>query len=163
MNFLTTRACAALFLCALLSAAVVSSTGCKPAITAHDAPSKGAAAEGVDDGEVGPEGPASIDDGGITAIPRDAALAKRGEGLFAAKACTACHKTDDTKLIGPGLAGVTERRTPQWLARMIMHPEQMLERDPVAKQLLKEYGTPMTNMQLTPDETRALIAFLAEH
>jgi len=163
MNFPMTRACVTLFFCALLSASLLCATGCKPAITAHDAPSKGAAAEAVDDGEVGPDGPASIDNGGITEVPRDPALAQQGKGLFAAKGCAACHTTDTSKLIGPGLAGSTERRTPQWLARMIMHPEQMLERDPIAKELLREYGTPMTNMNLSPEETKAVIAFLAEY
>ena len=163
MNLLPTQARVTLYFCTLLSASVFFATGCKPAITAHDAPSKGAAAEVIDDGKVGPEGPASIDNGGITTIPRDTELAKLGQGLFAAKACAACHKTDATRLIGPGLAGVTERRNPQWLARMIMHPEQMLERDPLAKQLLREYGTPMTNMNLTPEEAKAVMAFLAEY
>lgn len=110
--------------------------------------------------EVGPRGPSSIDNGGITEIPSDPELAEKGKQLFSDNGCQACHKADQ-KLVGPALAGVTERREPEWLARMILHPEKMLEKDPIAKSLLAEHMTPMPNQNITPDEAKAIIAYLA--
>ncbi len=116
--------------------------------------------EGGDDGEVGPEGPSSIDHGGITSIPDDEQLAEKGETLFNEKGCAACHKMDKD-VTGPALGGVTERREPEWIARMIMHPDKMVQKDPQAKELLAEFSTPMANQGVKPDEAKALIAYFA--
>ena len=105
-------------------------------------------------------GVAAIDHGGITSIPTDDALAKQGKKVFKTKGCPACHKMDK-KLVGPALGGVTERRDPKWIARMIMHPEKMLDHDETAKSLLAKHMTPMPNQNVKPDEAKALIAYLA--
>ncbi|MGA9269653.1 MAG: c-type cytochrome, partial [Lutimonas sp.] len=74
----------------------------------------------------------------------DADLAAAGETEFKAK-CTACHKISK-RHIGPGLKGVTERRSPEWIMNMILNPEEMVQKDPIAKKLLVEYnGAPMAN------------------
>lgn len=105
-------------------------------------------------------GPAhGIDDGGITEVPTDPVLVAEGKELFAAKTCTACHKMDQ-KIVGPPLRGVTERREASWLAQMIMHPDEMVKKDPEAKKLFEEYGSPMTDVGVTPEETKAIIAYL---
>ena len=119
----------------------------------------GQAEPGAAPDQVGPKGPPSIDNAGITEIPDDPALVPEGEALFAAKGCTACHQAD-TKVVGPPLGGVTERREPEWIARMILHPDQMLQKDPTAKELLAEHMTPMPNQGVTPEEARALMAYL---
>ncbi len=158
-----------LLLAGVVSAATLASTGCNKAdgksqptasapASADDSPTP--TADKPDDGKVGPMGPTSIDNGGITAIPHDATLAAKGKALFDSKGCGGCHKMD-TKLVGPPLAGVTERRKPQWLARWIMHPDKMLQKDPTAEQLLQKYLTPMSNLNVTPDEAKALLAYLA--
>lgn len=105
-------------------------------------------------------GPAELDDGGIDAIPHDAAMAAEGERLFEVKTCGECHDMNRRRR-GPPLGGVTERRTPQWLARMIMHPERMVRIDPVAKAQLSEYMCMMPDLDVTPEETLALLAYLA--
>ncbi|MFP4596788.1 MAG: c-type cytochrome [Persicimonas sp.] len=106
------------------------------------------------------DGPATdIDNGGITEVPSDPELVSEGKELFAAKTCTACHQMDK-KMVGPPLRGVTERREAAWLAQMIMHPDEMLEEDPEAKKLLEEYGSPMTDVGVTAEEAKALIAYL---
>ena len=109
--------------------------------------------------EVGPAGPDSIPHGGITSVPDDPQLVSEGERVFKEKGCPACHKMHERQ-IGPALAGVTERREPEWIARMIQHPDQMLREDPTAQELLQEYGSRMTNQQVTPEETRAIMAYL---
>lgn len=92
--------------------------------------------------------------------PIDSALADQGATLFAAKGCNACHRVGGGRLTGPDLQGVIARRTPEWIVAMITRPDSMLKTDPTARQLLMEYGTPMTNMGVTADEARALIEYL---
>lgn len=104
-------------------------------------------------------GTEEIDHGGITSIPDDPDLIEKGEKLFGKKGCKACHKIEE-KLTGPALAGVAERREPEWIARMILHPEKMLEVDPTARELLGEFNTPMPNQNVTPEEAKALMAYL---
>jgi mono/diheme cytochrome c family protein len=110
---------------------------------------------------VGPDGPASI------VVPADLAAtvaagdAAKGEALFASKGCVACHKVDATRLVGPGLAGVMQRRSQTWTARMILKPEQMVKDDPEAKKLFATYMTPMANQSVDPvAELPHLLAFL---
>lgn len=93
---------------------------------------------------VGPDGPASIKVDALT-VSTAAADIEKGKGVFTAKGCPACHKTDDTKLVGPGLKGVTARRTTTWIQKMVLNPDVMVKEDPVAKQLLATHFTPMPN------------------
>ncbi|MFU8804596.1 MAG: c-type cytochrome [Bradymonadaceae bacterium] len=112
-------------------------------------------APSADDGK----GPASIDHGGITSVSTDAEFVNKGEALYLAKGCSACHQMDQ-RVVGPPLRGVTKKRAPEWLARMLLNPEQMVKEDPIAKQLLDEYKTPMPGANLTPDEAKAIIAYI---
>jgi hypothetical protein len=91
---------------------------------------------------VGPDGPASIKIEPIALSTTGADLAK-GKDIFTARGCPACHKPDATKLVGPGLQGVTARRSVPWIQRMILSPDVMVKDDPVAKQLLGIHFTPM--------------------
>jgi mono/diheme cytochrome c family protein len=100
-----------------------------------------------------------IDHGGITEVSTDAALIKKGEGLFTSKTCNACHAMDK-KMVGPPLAGITDKREAAWLAQMIMHPDEMIKKDPVAKKLFEEYGTPMATPPVSAEEAKAIIAYL---
>ncbi|MCG8372420.1 MAG: cytochrome c [Balneolales bacterium] len=88
----------------------------------------------------------------------DEELAQRGGEIFLNK-CSACHKTDK-RFIGPNPTGILERRTPAWVMNMILNPEEMVQKDPVARQLLIEYnGAPMANQNLTEEEARAVLEY----
>jgi mono/diheme cytochrome c family protein len=87
----------------------------------------------------------------------DADLAAKGEELYKSK-CTACHKIEK-RLVGPALKGVTERRSPEWIMNMMLNPENMVNEDPIAKQLLAEYSAPMSNQSLTEEEARAILEY----
>ncbi|MNZ88187.1 Cytochrome c2 iso-2 [compost metagenome] len=89
-------------------------------------------------------------------------MATKGKSVFEAK-CSACHKTDDQKIVGPGLKGVTERRTPEWIMNMITNPEEMTKKDPVAKALLEEHLTQMTFQNVTDDEARDILEYLRQN
>lgn len=93
----------------------------------------------------------------ITLGDIDDAMVSEGEAIFKAK-CTACHKISK-RFVGPGLKGVTERRTPEWIMNMILDPELMVTENENAKQLLVEYSAPMANQSLTEDEARAILEY----
>jgi cytochrome c551/c552 len=73
------------------------------------------------------------------------------------KMCMACHRPDK-KFIGPAPTGILARRTPEWIMNMILNPVEMVQKDPLAKDLLMEFnGSPMANQNLTEDEARAVL------
>ncbi|HET9449246.1 MAG TPA: cytochrome c [Aggregicoccus sp.] len=85
---------------------------------------------------------------------------KKGEEIFAAKGCVACHRMD-TRLVGPPLKGVTKRRSQEWLEKMILRPDIMAREDEVARKLLTEYLTPMPNQNVDPKtELPLILAYL---
>ena len=63
-------------------------------------------------------------------------MAARGEEKFNA-ICVACHMAEQ-RMIGPAMAGVFERRSPEWVMNMILNPDGMLKEEPIAKALLKD-------------------------
>lgn len=90
----------------------------------------------------------------------DQEMAAHGQEIFEAK-CSACHKLDQ-RYVGPALAGVTERRDPAWIMNMIMNPEEMTKKDPVAKKLLAEYMTQMVYQDVSREETRAMLEYFRQ-
>ena len=85
-------------------------------------------------------------------------LVETGAVAFKQK-CTACHMAN-RKLIGPAMKGIYERRNPAWVMNMILNPTEMLQKDPTAISLLKEYNNVMMlNQNLTKDETRAIAEY----
>jgi mono/diheme cytochrome c family protein len=87
----------------------------------------------------------------------DEEMAAVGKEVFKAE-CSACHKMSK-RFVGPGLAGITEKRTPEWIMNMILNPEEMVEKNPIAKQLLAEYLSPMANQNLTEEEARQILEY----
>jgi len=94
--------------------------------------------------------------------PIDPAMADKGQVVFAAK-CAACHKITDQKVVGPGLLGVTKRRTPEWIMNQITNPAEMEQKDPVGKALLEKHLTQMTFQNVTDDETRQILEYLRKN
>jgi mono/diheme cytochrome c family protein len=92
--------------------------------------------------------------------PIDTELAASGENLFNVKGCVACHTIGKGRLTGPDLQGVTERRTFEWMYRMISNPDSMTRNDPIGMELMAEFMTPMPSLDIQPDEVRALFEFL---
>jgi cytochrome c oxidase cbb3-type subunit 3 len=108
-------------------------------------------------------GSSSMSDKGVGPITElvlgeiDQSLVTTGKNLFVTK-CSACHKIDK-RFVGPGLRGVTERRSPEWIMNMILDPDKMVKENPAAKQLLAEYLSPMANQSLTETEARAILEY----
>ncbi|MBJ6366697.1 c-type cytochrome [Snuella sedimenti] len=88
----------------------------------------------------------------------DETMATHGAEVFK-KMCTACHRPDK-KFIGPSPKGVLERRSPEWVMNMILNPEEMVQKDPLAKALLIEFnGSPMANQSLSQEDARAVLEY----
>ena len=88
----------------------------------------------------------------------DPAMADAGKAVFETK-CSACHKMGE-KYVGPALGEVTTRRSPAFIMNMILNPQEMVERHPVAKQLLAEHMSFMPNQGVTQDEARQVVEYL---
>lgn len=89
-------------------------------------------------------------------------MAEKGKAVFSAK-CSACHQVTDQKVVGPGLKGVTKRRTPEWIMNQITNPVEMEQKDPVGKALLAKYLTQMTFQNVSDDETRQILEYLRKN
>jgi mono/diheme cytochrome c family protein len=92
----------------------------------------------------------------------DPEKANLGKAIFTTK-CTTCHKLNDIKFVGPGLLGVTTRRTPEWILNMITNPAEMIKSDPVAKKLFEETLTPMAFQNVSDDEARNILEYLRQN
>ncbi len=91
----------------------------------------------------------------------DTAAAKRGESLFQGRGCVGCHSIGKGKRAGPDLAGVTQRRSRDWLRRWMGNPTPMFDTDSTAKALLAQYNnTKMPNLRLNEDEIEALLQYI---
>lgn len=82
-----------------------------------------------------------------------------GKLAFESK-CLACHSVGEGRKLGPDVAGVTKRRSKEWLARWLKEPEKMLQTDADAKAMLKEYNNiPMPNQSLTDAEIKQYLKY----
>lgn len=109
--------------------------------------------------DVGPDGPADLSVPEI-ALSADAAVIEQGRAVFSDRGCAGCHQFG-AKLVGPDLVGLTERRTLPWISRMVLHPDEMTKRDPVAKDLFRTHMVQMPNQGVQPADLPALISFIA--
>ncbi len=88
----------------------------------------------------------------------DQGMVEEGKALFD-KNCAACHKTDK-KYIGPAPKDILERRTPEWVMNMIINPTEMVQKDPLAKQVLAESnGAIMADQNITEDQARKILEY----
>jgi len=88
----------------------------------------------------------------------------RGAYLYQTR-CVSCHSIgqgDD--VLGPDLAGVTEKRERAWLERWLANPSQLIEEgDPIAVALFEQYDEiTMPNLRLNDQDVAALIRYLDE-
>jgi len=93
-----------------------------------------------------------------TATPDDPEAVK-GKLDFESK-CLVCHSIGQGRKLGPDLAGVTRRRSDEWLVKWLKSPETMLQSDPDAQAILKEANNfPMPNQNLSENDIRQYIKY----
>ncbi len=92
----------------------------------------------------------------------DAAKAEAGIKVYDVK-CASCHKLSDEKLVGPGWAGVTQRRTAEWIMNFVTNTEEMLAKDPEAQAQLEICLVRMPNQNLSDDDARNVYEFMRKN
>lgn len=91
----------------------------------------------------------------------DHELGEAGRELWSRKGCQGCHTVGLGRSSGPDLFGVTERRPIDWLKAFLKDTGNMLDTDPVAQALLKQFNNQrMPTVRLTDQEIEALIHYL---
>lgn len=90
----------------------------------------------------------------------DPVLVAEGEATFTTY-CSACHKIEE-RYVGPALAGVTIRRSPEWIMNMILNTNEMIFQDETAYELLAEYMTPMAQLPLTEEQVRGILEYFRQ-
>ena len=111
--------------------------------------------------EANPKGVGEIQDVPLT-DPLDEAMIATGQSIYEMK-CSACHKLTDQRVVGPGWAGVTNKRHPAWIMNMITNVDVMLAEDPQAQKLLEECLTRMPNQGVSTGDARALLEFMRKN
>ncbi len=97
------------------------------------------------------------------APPATSPLALQGRYVFQNRGCNSCHRVGGGPLIGPDLAGVTQRRDERWLAMWLKDPAQVVAKDEKLQAWTHEYGDIiMPDQNLSDDEIKALIAYMKE-
>ena len=92
----------------------------------------------------------------------DKQMADAGKSIYDVK-CSACHKLTDVKLVGPGWKGVTGKRSAEWIMNFSTNPDEMLDKDAIAKGLLEECLVRMPNQGLSDDDARHIYEFMREN
>lgn len=77
--------------------------------------------------------------------------------------CSTCHTIGGGRRIGPDLLAVHQRRERRWLVRFIDDPVAMNQNDPIARQLLQEYGgRSMADAGLERQQIEDVLAYIVE-
>ncbi len=89
--------------------------------------------------------------------------AQEGEKLFRQN-CSACHKLG-TKLIGPDLVGISDRRPVEWIVKFVQNSQEVIKSgDPYAVKLFEEYNKVVMPPQgLTEEQVKSIIAYIDEY
>lgn len=94
--------------------------------------------------------------------PLDENMIKSGKAIYDMK-CASCHKLTDQRVVGPGWAGITNKRRPEWIMNMITNVEVMLAEDPQAQKLLEECLTRMPNQGVSIGDARDILEFMRKN
>jgi len=87
---------------------------------------------------------------------------KRGKSIYEMK-CSACHKLTDQRVVGPGWAGITKKRKPEWIMNMITNVDVMLDQDPEAQKLLELCLVRMPNQNVSIGDARDILEFMRQN
>lgn len=85
-----------------------------------------------------------------------------GEDIFKQN-CVVCHRTDDQKMVGPGLKGINEKRSEEWLISWVRNSQNLIDSgDPDAIAIYEEYNkTLMLPYEMySDDEIKSVLAYI---
>ena len=94
--------------------------------------------------------------------PLEAERVDRGLAIYEMK-CSACHKLDDKRVVGPGWKDITKNRKPEWIMNMITNVDVMLDQDPEAQKLLELCLMRMPNQNMSIGDARDVLEFMRQN
>lgn len=125
--------------------------------------------EAYDDDEIAEEEKKADDGKGIGQIkevtlntPLEHERTIRGKAVYEMK-CSACHRLNDQRVVGPGWQGVTKKRKPEWIMNMITNVDVMLDQDAEAQKLLELCLTRMPNQNVSVGDARDILEFMRQN
>jgi cbb3-type cytochrome oxidase cytochrome c subunit len=85
-----------------------------------------------------------------------------GKELFD-KNCISCHSSRDEMVVGPGLRGITQRRSEEWIVKWVQNPQKVLDGgDKYANDLYLKFNkasmTPFPD--LSKEDIGAMLAYI---
>ena len=86
----------------------------------------------------------------------------RGKAIYEMK-CSACHKLDDQRVVGPGWKNITKNRKPEWIMNMVTNVDVMLDQDPEAQKLLELCLMRMPNQNVSIGDARDILEFMRQN
>jgi len=88
-------------------------------------------------------------------------LVIRGEKLFKAN-CKACHSIGDNKVVGPGLKGISEKQSREWLIKWITNSGELIASgDADAQAIFEEFNKmPMPPQAVSEEDIDAILAYI---
>jgi mono/diheme cytochrome c family protein len=92
----------------------------------------------------------------------DQGLAAKGKEVYDVL-CYSCHKLTSERVVGPGWAGVTTRRTPEWIMNFSTNTDEMLNKDPAAQAMLEICLIRMPNQNLSDEQARNVYEFMRQN
>jgi cytochrome c2 len=94
--------------------------------------------------------------------PVNQSLAALGATVYRSKGCDMCHAFGRNNA-GPDLVGIMERRDPDWTRKWLKETNEMLQSDPQAIDMLKQWrGMKMPQIKMTDHEIDALFHYFAQ-
>jgi cytochrome c551/c552 len=92
----------------------------------------------------------------------DQGLAQLGAAVFRNKGCDMCHAFGKLRA-APDLAGIMERRDPAWTKKWLQETNMMIETDPQAQDMVKQWkGYKMPQIKLSDREVDGLFHYFAQ-
>jgi cytochrome c2 len=97
------------------------------------------------------------------AVPTDPEIISQGEQLFNEYQCNTCHKVD-SKLVGPALAGVYDRRDLEWIYSWVKNSQALIASgDPQATALYNEFNQlVMAPYDLEDEQILSILAYVRD-
>jgi mono/diheme cytochrome c family protein len=89
-------------------------------------------------------------------------LVSKGRIVFDNK-CSQCHHLTDEVKVGPGWAGITNRRDAEWVMNMIINVNIMKEFDSLAHAVSESSMAEMPEQYLSVDKARAVLEFMRQN